>query len=658
VVATALGEVVLRGGPEPEDAWGPVLVAVPSRIMPSDMLRSLAERLTGSCSIYFTDLPSSGAPNRDAELISRALHEAFLGRPVVLTGRHEAAAVVALCYAPELLRTVAIDPLMEAEDGADLRSAYGGRRAPLDVVASEAGSLSAEHREWLQSQASVEIFDIGEGDSDASAEVLKTALTWADRLRRDPDDMARRLAAATPRTARRVRFAGAAFETFASAYRTYNPDGEVTTDADECDVLAVLAPGACGDELSAQVATLKPGGWVVALTPLGPDGARLQTALAAHGLSPSLADAQLTPLGMRLVRASKAPQPPSVRIELVAYANYLMDIRTRLPTDGLRSEPDLDMDLYLPPLVQVPAKPRIVILQRPPHGSPSAWRTIAARAILAGQVIVIEFDDHPDLTSLMRRGRHATDEEWEQFRVAHAIQTSTEDLAPVFCAHNPEVRVFPNCVFDLPPFPDRELPLRVFYGAASRGPFAVDVAKALRPAIEAFPSVEFHVVGDRAVFEALPTDRKRFEPLLPYDQYLAAMARCSVSLSPLEPSPMVETKSDAKYLDAARSGVLTLASATLYEKVIRHGETGLLARSLDDWPQLLAQALGDLEARRRMTRAAWNDVRTHRMFSQQIPGRRDWYRDLLARRDALNTALLERSPGVAETLARLTAALR
>jgi hypothetical protein len=46
------------------------------------------------------------------------------------------------------------------------------------------------------------------------------------------------------------------------------------------------------------------------------------------------------------------------------------------------------------------------------------------------------------------------------------------------------------------------------------------------------------------------------------------------------------------------------------------------------------------------------------MFSQQIPGRRDWYRDLLARRDALNTALLERSPGVAETLARLTAALR
>jgi hypothetical protein len=121
---------------------------------------------------------------------------------------------------------------------------------------------------------------------------------------------------------------------------------------------------------------------------------------------------------------------------------------------------------------------------------------------------------------------------------------------------------------------------------------------------------------------------------------------------------MVETKSDAKYLDAARSGVLTLASATLYEKVISHGETGLLARSLDDWPQLLAQALGDLEARRRMTRAAWNDVRTHRMFSQQIPGRRDWYRDLLARRDALNTALLERSPGVAETLARLTAALR
>lgn len=193
----------------------------------------------------------------------------------------------------------------------------------------------------------------------------------------------------------------------------------------------------------------------------------------------------------------------------------------------------------------------------------------------------------------------------------------------------------------------------MFYGAIDRGPFAVEVARALAPAIEAFPSVEFHVVGDRAVFDALPTARKRFDPLLPYARYLAAMAECSVSLSPIMAAPMVETKSDAKYLDAARAGVLTLASPVLYDRVIRHGENGLLARSISDWPRLLTFALADAPARQRMSRAAWEDVRGRRMFSQQIAERRDWYRDLLRRREVLNRALVERSPGVAAALAKL-----
>ena len=134
---------------------------------------------------------------------------------------------------------------------------------------------------------------------------------------------------------------------------------------------------------------------------------------------------------------------------------------------------------------------------------------------------------------------------------------------------------------------------------------------------------------------------------------LAMMADCSVSLSPLAPAPMIETKSDAKYLDAAGAGVVTIASPTVYARTIRSGENGLIANSLADWPQMLSLALGDQSARERMARTAWEEVRGQRMFAHQIPERRAWYAELLARREALDRAILQRVPEVAEILDRL-----
>jgi hypothetical protein len=653
-ISTPLGDVVFHGPPEPVDAWGPVVVAVGDWEVAEALLAGLASDLPTSCTMHFVKLPSGAQPRRSAEVLSRALHKAFHGRRLVLAALGDASVAAALSYAPELLRTVVVDPPLTGESGQDLRTAYRTRRTPLDIVLAREDAWSAEDRAMFSREVHVEVS--GPDPDDAGLDrVLRRAVDWVGEVRRAPLDMAARLAAAAPLTARRIGYAGSAIERFADACRRSNPDGEVGSEDSAVDTLAVLATEEDTPELAPLLATLAPGGKVVALAPLGEVGVRLQTALIGQGLQLVSPDAQLTPLGMRLIRAVKAAEVTVTRIDYVAYASHLMDVRTRLPTDGLRTELDLDLDLHAPPFMQVPGVPRILILQRAPSAPPAAWQTVAARAIHAGQVIVAEFDDHPDLTSLIRRDRHTTDDEWEQFRVAHAVQTSTEPLLPVFRAHNPEVRVFENCVFDLPPFPETKPSPRVFYGAIGRGPFAVEVAKALGPTIEAFPSVEFHVVGDREVFEALPTARKQFDPLLPYARYLAAMADCSISMSPIAAGAMVETKSDAKYLDAARSGVLTIGSSVLYGRVIQHGENGLLAGSVDEWPGLLALALGDEAARQRMARAAWEHVRRNRMFSQQAGARRDWYRDLLLRREALNWAILERSPGVREALAKLTA---
>jgi hypothetical protein len=297
-----------------------------------------------------------------------------------------------------------------------------------------------------------------------------------------------------------------------------------------------------------------------------------------------------------------------------------------------------------------PTAPKLLILQRPALVEAEGWRTWMQLAIRQGWIFVMEYDDHPELVAEVK-GRTLTPTDWNRFGYVHAVQTSTETLARVFSAHNPEVKVFPNAVFDLAPFPKPLATPRIFYGAVTRGGFAVQVAASLGPAIADHPQAEFVVMADRAVFDALPTTRKTFVDYTPYGQYLQLMASCSISLSPIEARLHQDTKSDAKFLDAARSGVLTIASPTAYAGTIRHGETGLIAETVEDWAPMLQRALSDEPARAAMARAAWDYVREERMFACQLPQRKAWYRSLWERREALNAGVLARLPGLAGMLA-------
>ena len=237
------------------------------------------------------------------------------------------------------------------------------------------------------------------------------------------------------------------------------------------------------------------------------------------------------------------------------------------------------------------------------------------------------------------------------------MQTSTPPLLEAFRAYHPETALFPNSAFDLLPFPDGERPMRVFYGGVLRGRYAVEVARSLGPVTERFPEAEFVVIGDREMFEALPTASKRYYEYMPFEAYLDLMSQCCVSLSPIEALPMRETKSDAKFLDASRAGVLTIASPTIYDRVIEHGVNGLLAPRVEDWAPLLVRALADHDWRGAMARRAWEYVREERTFSDQVALRRDWYIDLWSRRSELNEALMSRVPGLREAVAVRTGAI-
>ncbi|HEY3951467.1 glycosyltransferase family protein [Phenylobacterium sp.] len=467
---------------------------------------------------------------------------------------------------------------------------------------------------------------------------------------------------ATPLTARRLLYCGHQGEVFADAFSRVAPscvvsaidlaEGETIPDG-AFDVVVLGGPPA-GSTLPLLAAALAPRGHLVARWRTA--DAALKVELAAAGLSPR------DPVdfsGTGVVRAQKlaageAPRP-ALFLHYAALAPLLMDIRTRLPATGLAADPDLRVFYDTPPIsIPMPPReaPKVLLIQRPLTSSEDYWRKTMARHLREGWVVAMEYDDYPPLIAEVKGSEHDP-RIMRTFGFMHAIQTASPPLVELFRPFNPEVELVPNAVFDLAPFPEGPRPRRVFYGGVIRGRFAVEVAASLGPALEGLDDVEVVVIGDREVFDALPTANKRYYEYMGYEAYLELMAECTVSLSPIEALPFRDTKSDAKFLDAARAGVLTIASPTIYDRVIRHGENGLLARETTDWAPLLRQALTDEPMRERMARAAWDYVRGERMFADQAAQRRDWFWDLWARREALNEALMDRLPGLREAVAAL-----
>lgn len=482
------------------------------------------------------------------------------------------------------------------------------------------------------------------------------------------DPVQQALLARTPLTAARVVYLGTAQQAFAAAVQARNPAAAVVPDAPGLDPTDALV----ADDLEQLLASpsLAQARIVTAAIPAHvTDPATLVAALAAEGFAilhlqpaddegPYFDDprsdlvtlwqaGQLerpAPHTALIVVGGRGQDRPRAVLSLFSFSPTLMDIRTRLPAEALRAEPDLLVQHHRPPgdlPTAPPDVPKILVLQRPaPPRNVDDWRNSMLKHARNGWVTVMEFDDQPALTA-RANGREMLPADWVRFSWIHAVQTSTPLLRDILAPHNPETRVFGNAAFRLEPFPE-SLPKRVFYGAISRGEYAVRVARGLGPAIAAYPGLEFVVVGDRDVFDALPTARKRYHDFVPYEEYLRLMGGCAISLSPMEASEIYAAKSDAKYLDAAARGVLTIASPTVYSDVIRHGRNGLIAPQIGDWAPMLIQALDDDEARRRMARSAWEYVQGARMFAQQVAARHAWYRDLWARREALTAAMVAR----------------
>jgi glycosyltransferase involved in cell wall biosynthesis len=107
--------------------------------------------------------------------------------------------------------------------------------------------------------------------------------------------------------------------------------------------------------------------------------------------------------------------------------------------------------------------------------------------------------------------------------------------------------------------------------------------------------------------ELLPfSSRIERRPTVALDRLPFELVRFDINIAPLEiGNPYCEAKSELKFFDAAMLEVPTVASATApFRAAIRHGESGFLAETSEDWLESLSRLIDDRRLRIRVGKLA------------------------------------------------------
>jgi len=351
-------------------------------------------------------------------------------------------------------------------------------------------------------------------------------------------------------------------------------------------------------------------------------------------------------LPLQYVWSAKRDVRPVMHIAATALAPIggVTDVRVIYPQEALATEPTVIAQVTA--LSDIPALPMgvpgIAILHRPVLNGAVGLAHLS-RLKDTGWLIVTEFDDHPDHFVALRHP------EQYSFTGVHAVQTTTEPLAQVLRARNPEVAVFPNAIKELPEprnFANPDV-LTLFFGALNREGDWRDLLPILnRVAAVAGDRLRFQVVHDRAFYTALTTTRKNFVPTCDHAAYLEFLGSSEISFMPLADNAFNRAKSDLKFIEAGACRVVPLASPVVYERSIEDGKTGLIFRSAEELRARLLHLIAFPDMAREIAENARHHVTQHRMLADQVQPRLDWYRDLWARREALTAALVARVPAL------------
>ncbi|MFM9635998.1 glycosyltransferase family 4 protein [Streptomyces turgidiscabies] len=247
------------------------------------------------------------------------------------------------------------------------------------------------------------------------------------------------------------------------------------------------------------------------------------------------------------------------------------------------------------------------------------WQVLASE----GRKLIYEVDD--DLFNVDHRSPAAhqyygrpdvRDNIIRNITVAHAVTVTTEPLADIVRAWNPNVHIIPNAVPDWlvdhqPPQRD-DGTLTIGWGGSATHTMDWDhTNQHIRRFLQRHPQTELHCIGnDYGTYLKAP--RRRFTPWMTSVESYFRTIDYHVGVIPLLPHVFNLAKSAIKATEAAALGIPVVASAVRpYEDFVQDGVTGFLVRRDHEWAQYLRALVNDPDMRAEMGAAAREHARAY-----------------------------------------------
>ncbi|WND03182.1 hypothetical protein QGN29_02220 [Temperatibacter marinus] len=344
--------------------------------------------------------------------------------------------------------------------------------------------------------------------------------------------------------------------------------------------------------------------------------------------------------------AQKQPSRPLIHAHQMVYAKSMMTARYKPWVDAINSIPNISAQNHIKPTVipRTSVENKLMIIQRQLAPDRERYTRMMQRIYANNWMTIAEWDDHP---GLLPEGIvemwHANP--WHPMTSQHAVQVSTQRLKDVISEHHPYVYLMPNALHQRQHYAEKPLDkLHIVVAALHRDNANSLIIPALEAAM-AHEHVHLHVVNNAGLHKAL----KRYEEkitlynYLSYQEYKDLLRRCHICLSPLEGTPTEQCKTDLKFQECSNASTVFIGSPCIYQETVNHGTDGFIARSQEEWTQLLMALLNSPEQLHAVSKSAWDAI-GHRLQSALIKDRVAVYYELFERREEMTRKLHERHP--------------
>lgn len=245
-------------------------------------------------------------------------------------------------------------------------------------------------------------------------------------------------------------------------------------------------------------------------------------------------------------------------------------------------------------------------------------------------------EDHPDIEQIRE-----VKEMWRRMiKIADHIVCSTNEIATSIKEDNPYSTVIPNSIdpkiWDVKKKKRKDGKIRIVWIASgshmSDKPLIDD---AISEILAKYPNVEFHMAGivnedeeiEDRVFHHKGTDGYKEFP-----QWYADLG-ADIAIAPLIDTKFNRAKSNIKWLESAMLEIPMVASDVKPYQDIKHGETGYLATTGNQFTKYLSWLIENPELRKRIGKSAKNEVLKNWTIDKFLPMYEELFNKLNDKKD-------------------------